>query len=85
MLVGCVESQQPATATETPTVEPVAEVPAQPPPLVDAKPAEPFVGAIQSELQTDKAPDITLVLAAQTGNIESVNLHIQTGTDLNLS
>ena len=37
------------------------------------------------EPQTDKAPDIPLVLAAQNGNIESVNLHIQTGTDLNQS
>ena len=46
VLVGCGESQQPAPAPEAKSVEPIAEVPAQPsPPPVEAKPAEPVAEA----------------------------------------
>ena len=46
LLVGCGEPQQSAPEPEAKTVEPVAEVPAQPsPPPVEAKPAEPVAEA----------------------------------------
>ena len=84
VLVGCGESQQSATSPESKPVEPVAEVPAQPLPPVDAKADEPVAEASQPEPPTAKAPDISIDEAAASGNIEAVRQHIAAGTDVNI-
>jgi hypothetical protein len=84
LLVGCGEPQQSAPAPEAKTVEPVAEVPAQPsPPPVEAKPAEPVAEASQPEPPTAKAPDISILDAIDEGNIEAVKQHLAAGADVN--
>ena len=83
LLVGCGESQQSATSPESKPVEPVAEVPAQPLPPVDAKADEPFAEASHPEPPTAKAPDISIHQAAEDGHIESVKQHLAAGTDVN--
>ena len=83
VLVGCGESQESATAPEAKPVEPVAEVPAQPLPPVDANADEPVAEASQPEPPTAKAPDISIHQAAYDGNIEAVKQHLAAGTDVN--
>ena len=84
VLVGCGEAQQSATPEETPPVGPVAEVSAQPsPPPVEAKPVEPVAEAAQPEPPKAKAPDISIHVAADEGNIEAVKQHLAAGTDVN--
>ena len=82
VLVGCGESQKMAPAPESKPVEPVAEVPAQPLPPVDAKADEPVAEASQPEPPTAKAPDISIHQAAYDGNIEAVKQHLAAGTDV---
>ena len=83
LLVGCGESQQSATSPESKPVEPVAEVPAQPLPPVDAKADEPVAEASQPEPPTAKAPEILILDAAYNGNIEAVKQHLADGEDVN--
>ncbi len=62
VLVGCGESQQSASTSETKPVEPVAE----------ATPAEPAAETEKPEPPTAKAPDISIHKAASDGNTEAV-------------
>jgi len=52
-------------------------------PTPEAKPVEPVVEAAQTEPPTAKAPDISILYAAGTGNIEAVKQHVAAGTDVN--
>jgi WD40 repeat protein len=47
------------------------------------KPTEPVAEAAQPEPPTAEAPDISIHLAAGTGNIEAVKQHLDAGTDVN--
>jgi len=84
VLVGCGTTQQSAPAPEAKPVEPVAEVPAQPPSPVESQPAEPVAEDTQPEPPTAKAPDISIHDAAAVGNIEAVKEHLAAGTDINV-
>ena len=83
VLVGCGESQQSAPAPESKPVEPVAEVPAQPLPPVDAKADDPVAEASRPEPPTAKAPDISIHDSVGIVNIEVVKQHLAAGTDVN--
>jgi len=84
VLVGCGESQQSAPTPESKPVEPVAEAtkPTTPPKAVTAnKGADPARGT-KPEPPTVKAPDISIHVAAESGNIEAVKQHLAAGTDV---
>lgn len=83
VLVGCGESQQSAPTEEAKPVDPVGEVPAQPPSPAESQPAETVTEAVNPEPPTGKAPDISIHDAAGDGNIESVKQFLATGTDVN--
>ena len=83
VLVGCGESQQPATAPKTNPVKPVAKEPARPLLPVDVKADEPVAEASQPEPPTAKAPEILILDAAYNGNIEAVKQHLADGEDVN--
>ena len=53
-------------------------------PSQETKPAEPVAEATQPKPPTAKAPDISIHLAARTGNIEAVKQHLAAGTDVNV-
>ena len=76
VLVGCGESQQSTPAPETKPVDPVADVPAQPPSPVKSQPYEPVTRA--------KATDISIHDAAKAGAIKDVKQHLADGADVNV-
>jgi len=82
LVVGCATTQQSVPSPESKPVDPVAEVPAQPPSPVESQPAETVAEAAQPEPTTAKAPDISIHQAAMTGNIEAVKQHLAAGVDL---
>ena len=85
LLAGCGKPQQ-STAPETTPSEPVAEVPAQPPsPAAESAPVEPVAEAAQPEPPPAKleAPDISIHEAIKEGDIQAVQQHLATGTDVN--
>ena len=49
----------------------------------EAEPTEPLAGAAKPEPPTAKAPNISIVDAALSGNIKAVKQHIAAGTDVN--
>ena len=81
VLVGCGESQQSTPSPETKPDEPVAEVPAPPPPS-EANPAEPVAEAAKTKPLAAKAPDISILDAAKAGEIETVKQHLAAGADV---
>ena len=52
-------------------------------PAPETKPAEPAAETEKPEPPTAKAPDIDIHTAAARGNIDAVNLHLDTGVDVN--
>ena len=84
VLVGCGESQQSAPTPEAKPIEPVAEVPAQPPSPVESQPAETVTEAAKPEQPTAKAPDISIHDAAKAGDIETVKQHLAAGTEMDV-
>ena len=52
-------------------------------PPAETKPVEPITEAAKPEPPTAKAPDISIHIAAMTGNIEAVKQHLTAGADVN--
>ena len=91
VLVGCGESQQSAPAPETKPAEPVAEAAKSEPPTAKAPDAlfeelktEEFVGK-GGMLDTGKRGEykMTIYQAASTGDLETVEKLLESGTDVN--
>ena len=52
-------------------------------PAPEAKPVEPVAEAATPEPPTAKAPDISVLYAAETKNIDAIKQHLTAGTDVN--
>ncbi len=52
-------------------------------PAPESKPVEPVAEVAKPEPPTAKAPDISIHDAAEKGNIEAINKHLDAGTDVN--